>query len=330
MRRMYDGVWENAKRFTSSTYHLPSSRPAHAIFDKPIKFFLPNAGKTGTSCPFLPKLLLTNVSDQTNLTMKKLLPLLFALLGAYSIAAQAPMCVRDSSIYKTDTLLSPAPYTAEFPNYNLNDACINNPYNQSVTVNVPTSFQGIPITSVSIATSGAITDLPIGITYACDPPNCTFAAGSLGCIVLYGTPTNANMAPDTFDLGINATVNTAFGGIPVTFPGTLAPGSHYYLALKSAACLVGIYDRGNQFTMLKNVPNPFGNQTIITAESLVASDFQFEVFDLLGQRVYTQTLRLEVGRNEFTFEAGELANGSYFYTLSNRDGKSTRHMIISK
>ena len=262
--------------------------------------------------------------------MKKVLPLLFALLGAYFVDAQAPICVRDSSIYQTDTRLSPAPYTPAKPDYNLNDACINKPYNQSVTVNVPNDFMGIPITHVTIATSGAISDLPIGLTYACDPSNCNFAAGSLGCIVLYGTPDTANMAPDTFDLGIMAIVHTAFGGIPVTFPGTLAPGSHYYLALKTEACLVGTYDRGKQFTMLKNAPNPFGNQTIITAESLVASDFQFEVFDLLGQRVYTQTLRLETGRNEFTFEAGELANGSYFYTLSNRDGKSTRHMVISR
>ena len=262
--------------------------------------------------------------------MKKVLPLLFAILGAYSIAAQAPLCVRDSIIYQTDSLLWPLPYTTDAPDYNLNDACIDQPYNQSVTVNVPSSFNGLPITKATIAPTGAISNLPIGLTYACDPPNCEFAAGSLGCIVLYGTPTNANMAPDTFDLEITANVFVFGQPVEVKFPGIAAPGSHYYLTLKNAACLVGNYDQGNQFTMLKNVPNPFGSQTLITAESLVASDFQFEVFDLLGQRVYTQTLRLEVGRNEFTFEAGKLSSGSYYYTLSNRDGKSTRHMIISK
>lgn len=262
--------------------------------------------------------------------MKRTLPLLFALLCALSIAAQAPLCVRDSSVIASGELLAPAPYTPEEPFYNLNDACIDNPYNQSVTINVPTTFQGIPITSVSIATTGAISDLPAGLTYACDPPNCTFPAGTLGCIVLYGTPTSANMAPDTFDLGITANVNTPFGGIPVQFPGTLAPESHYYLALKSSACLVGTYDMGEQFTLLKNAPNPFDSQTLITAESLVAGDFQFEVFNLLGLRVHTQTLRLDIGRNEFTFEAGELANGAYFYTLGNRDGKAARQLVIAR
>lgn len=262
--------------------------------------------------------------------MKRTLPLLVALLCALSIAAQAPVCMRDSSIIATGALLSPAPYTPDAPFYNLNDACIDHAYNQSVTVNVPTTFQNFPLISVTIATMGAITDLPIGITYACDPPNCTFTAGSLGCIVLYGTPTSANIAPDTFDLGINATVNTAFGGIPLTFPGQVAPGSHYYLALKTPACLVGNYDLGNQFSLLKNAPNPFSDQTVITAESQVSGEFQFEVFDLLGQRVYQQTLRLEIGRNEFTFEAGELANGAYFYTLGNRDGKAARRIIIAR
>ncbi len=262
--------------------------------------------------------------------MKKTLSLLCALFCALTIAAQPPICKRDSNLILTGKLLSPAPFSPDSPYYNLNEACIDHFYNQSVTVNVPTSFQGIPVTNVSIATTGAISDMPVGLTYACDPPNCVFLASSLGCILLYGTPTNANMAPDTFDLGITASVLTPFGPISVTFPGQVAPGSHYYLLLKTQACLVGNYDLGNQFTLLNNVPNPFGNETLIAAESLVAGDFQFEVFDLLGQRVYAQTLRLEIGRNEFTFDAGNLSNGSYFYTLSNRDGKAARRMVISE
>ena len=255
--------------------------------------------------------------------------MLFALFCALSVAAQ-PICVRDSSIIASGELLAPAPYTPAEPNYNLNDACIDNPYNQSVTINVPTTFSNFPIINVSIATTGAISDLPVGITYACDPPSCVFPAGSLGCIVLFGTPTNANIAPDTFDLGITAMVTTPIGGLPVEFPGTLAPESNYFLALKSSACLVGTYEAGNQFTLLKNSPNPFTNQTLITAESLIRGGFQFEVFDMLGQRVHTQTIPLEVGRNEFTFDAGRLSSGTYIYTLSNATGKIANRLLIGK
>lgn len=265
--------------------------------------------------------------------MKKTLPLLFALLCALSVAAQAPVCMRDSSILQTGELLSPAPWDTADMEYNLNDACINKPYNQSVTVNVPPDFQGLPIINVTVATTGAVQNLPAGVTYACDPPNCVFNANSLGCIVLYGTPTPANPAPDTLDLGIVVTVNTALGAIPLTFPNTGLPNTpeqHYYLAVKTEECLVGNYERGNQFTLLKNTPNPFSAQTLITAESLVAGDFQFEVFDLLGQRVHAETIRLEIGRNEFNFDADQLANGAYIYTLSNRDGKAARRMVVAR
>ena len=41
------------------------------------------------------------------------------------------------------------------------------------------------------------------------------------------------------------------------------------------------------------------------------------------------TLRGPAG-NEFTFEAGNLSNGSYFYTLSNKNGKAVRQMVIAR
>ena len=261
--------------------------------------------------------------------MKRTLFLLCALYGL-NLNAQVPTCVRDSSIIASGALLSPAPYSPSAPYYNLNDACIDHFYTQSVTVNVPDNFQSIPVTKVSIATTGAISDMPVGLTYACDPPNCEFPAKSLGCIVLYGTPTSANAAPDTFDLGITATVYTALGPIQLQFPGQVAPGSHYYLALKTADCLAGTYDAGNQLSMLANAPNPFTGQTQISAESLVSGDFQFVVYDMLGHRVHTQTLRITVGHNDFTFDAGSLPRGTYYYTLGNNNGVATRRLVIGE
>jgi len=265
--------------------------------------------------------------------MKSTLSLLCATLCAFSLAAQAPNCVRDSSILLTGALFSPAPWDTTTKQYNLNVATIGQPYNQSVTINIPLAFENIPLINVSVATTGAVTNLPVGLTYACDPPNCVFPAGSLACIVIYGTPTDANMAPDTFDLGISTIVKTILFDLPLNFPNTGLPNQpelHYYLVLKGEQGQIGTYDVGSQFTALKNAPNPFSGQTLITAESLVAGEFQFEVFDLLGLRVHTQTLRLEVGLNEFTFEANNLPNGTYFYTLGNREGRAARRMVIAR
>lgn len=81
--------------------------------------------------------------------MKKVLPVLFAMILASVSFAQN--CVRDSSILQTGALLSPPYWDTLNKRYALADACINNPYNQSITVNVPLAFQNIPLSSVTIA-----------------------------------------------------------------------------------------------------------------------------------------------------------------------------------
>jgi hypothetical protein len=260
--------------------------------------------------------------------MKKTLSILFVL--AFAAMSFAQTCARDSSLIQSGALLSPAFWDEATMQYNLADACISHPYNQSVTVNVPLTYSGFQLLNVSVAATGAVSNLPIGVSYSCDPPNCVFAAGTLGCIRIFGTPTAANVAPDTLDLGITTTVNTLIGGIPLIFPGQLPGNNHYYLALKDAQCLVGTYDQNPSIGFVKNSPNPFSTETTITVESLVPGEYAFEVFDLVGQRVHTQAIQLDAGVNEFTFDGKNLANGSYFYSLGNRDGRVSRRLVIAR
>ena len=258
--------------------------------------------------------------------MKKTLLLLLCLLhGMAYLSAQA--CMRDSSIYQTDTLLSPATYTPQNMTYNLAQACIGQPYSQSVTFNVPAEYQGFALSSVAVATTGAVTNLPVGLGYSCDPPNCTFAANSLACLLITGTPTAANAAPDTFDLGISVDVNVSLGNFNLEFP---LGDDHYYMILQTAACPSGTHDLGGYVASVRNVPNPFTTLTQIEVGAYQAGDFRFEVFDLLGQRVYAEPIRLEAGLNKFSFDAGYLANGSYLYTISNAEGKVSRMMAIAR
>jgi hypothetical protein len=135
----------------------------------------------------------------------------------------------------------------------------------------------------------------------------------------------------TFDLGIQTILNTNIGiPIPLELPGELPGENHYYLALKDAQCLVGTYEQNTSIGLVKNAPNPFTNETTITVESLMPGDFQFEVFDILGQRVHARVVSLDAGINEFTFDGGQLPNGSYFYNIGNRDGKVSRRLVIGR
>jgi len=268
--------------------------------------------------------------------MKKTVLLLCIIAWAATQNAQAQNCVRDSSVLLYDTVFfAPAPYTVDHPVYGLAPACIGQVYAQSISIEVPPVFViadiTLSLTNVSIATSGAISGLPSGITYLCDPPNCVFNANTLGCILLYGTPNNPAQAPDTTDLVIEATISTSVGPFPSFFPDAITPGSNYYFVLAQAGnCIVGAYDLNNQISSVKNSPNPFSDATNISLVSKVTAEFNFEVFDVLGRNLYAQTVNFVEGENKFTFEAGNLPNGSYYYLISNAESKVSRLMMIAR
>jgi len=266
--------------------------------------------------------------------MKKAL-LLFALLfAAVFNQVSAQICVRDSNLLMSGDLLSPAPYSPDSPFYNLKVACINEPYEQSVTVLVPDSFnlQGNMVKVVSVTLPpNAVTGLPTGLTYTCDPSNCTFFPKVLSCILLHGTPASSNM-PDTFTLGIKANVTISVSGIPltvnVTFPGDVAPGNYYYLILKpQGQCVSSSTDLNGPFSQVRALPNPTTGQTIIEAASTQAGTFLFEVFDLFGRQLHSEKVQLYEGENKFPFDASGLPNGAYLYTLGNAEGKAVRRMV---
>lgn len=265
--------------------------------------------------------------------MKKAL-LLLVLVASFLNQISAQVCVRDSNLLLIGDLLSPAPYSPDSPFYNLKTACINEPYQQSVTVLVPDSFslQGnmVKITNVTLPPN-AVKGLPTGLTYSCDPANCTFLPLTLGCILLYGTPTSANI-PDTFTLGITAKVTISLSGIPftvdVTFPGDVAPGNFYYLILKNQGeCVSSDSELDGPFSQVRALPNPTTGHTIIEAQSTQTGTFLFEVFDLLGKQLHSEKVLLYEGENKFTFDASSLPTGTYLYTLGNAEGKAVRRMV---
>lgn len=262
---------------------------------------------------------------------KHLLLLCIAGLMLTNASVFAQTCQRDSNLLNTKQLLSPAPYSPDSPFYNLKPACINEPYDQSVTVFVPDTFMylgfKIPIQSVSIALTGAISNLPTGLTYSCDPPNCTFNALSLGCILLYGTPSPANN-PDTFDLGISVRVRTLVGEVPLVLPRDIDPTYHYYLILRpQGQCQVSTFDPDGPFSTLQILPNPTSGQTYIQAVSTRGGIFWVEVFDVYGQLAQRQQVLLLEGENRLDLDVSALSSGAYFIVLRDENTRAVRRLI---
>ena len=134
--------------------------------------------------------------------------------------------------------LWPTPWTPQNPSFNLPPACINQPYSQWIRIDVGETWElqglSLPVNAYSLPTSDGIRNLPVGVTYTCQPPNCYFPQRTTYCVHLQGTPTAANSVGDTLDMVIKGSVHTVALPIPVDVPGDLRPGAHYYIPVQAA------------------------------------------------------------------------------------------------
>jgi|GEM_PF-658323 len=250
------------------------------------------------------------------------------LLGLLTIGiGNAQTCSVDSNILNyPGALLSPATYSPDSPFYNLEVACIGQPYSQSITLNVPATYLGFPLDSVVIPKVGGIMNFPVGLTYNCNPPSCNFPQSSLGCVFLYGTPTVDNPPVDTFDLMISATIYSIFS-LPVSLPGGLAPNLHYYLIVD---CTQSAFELGRgSIGSLSVSPNPASSGLVNLKMDVLESDrYQLQVFDPLGQLQIQETHDLVAGENTASLNLSRLSSGQYHLVLLNAKGGVTQRLVV--
>lgn len=85
------------------------------------------------------------------------------------------------------------------------------------------------------------------------------------------------------------------------------------------------------FSLDQNYPNPFNPGTVIRFALSSSGPTTLEVFNLVGQRVATLvSTSLPAGKYEYTFDAGGLASGIYFYKLQSGSQVATRKMLLMK
>jgi hypothetical protein len=82
------------------------------------------------------------------------------------------------------------------------------------------------------------------------------------------------------------------------------------------------------YTVFQNQPNPFIDITVIRFELPRSTDLQMDVFNSTGALVRSIKGQYGKGMQEIRFEKGNLAPGTYFYTLKTEDFVATKSMVI--
>jgi Secretion system C-terminal sorting domain len=268
--------------------------------------------------------------------MSKLLHIIIGCFFVSALAAQTPACV-PNQLYKDSIAgVYPLPYDAMLnPSGGIpKPACIGKPYEFAFTIKVSDTIkyagQNIPLDSVKMATTGAITGLPVGITYACNPPNCTFLKKTMGCALLKGTTTSP--AGD-YDLVITVKAYVAlFGGVDISFPGAISSGKYTLkvVAATNAACATSSIFSADEIATMSASPNPTSLSTTINIESAQTGLFNFAVYNTMGQSVFSTPLSIQTGINSLTLSTEDLPNGVYIYKLSKDNKVLSNKFVVSK
>ncbi len=276
--------------------------------------------------------------------MKNVVQHLFAtaiLCVFTAFQANAQACTPNPQYRDSTVGVYPSPVTASNPNGGINKpACIGKAYSFTFTVKISDTITvplvgKIPLDSLTITTTGAVTGMPTGLTYACSPANCVFKKNTTGCIILQGTPATTNtvksyplvIAGKAFSSAISFLYPNGYGA---TFPGDLFPGSYdlKLLAANDPACLSATNDL-TEVSHFTASPNPTNGKTIITIESSVSGNFEFTLTNLMGQRLETRPLSIQAGTSAFQFDASKLPNGIYIYALSKGARVVSNKLIVN-
>ncbi|PCJ89117.1 MAG: hypothetical protein COA57_02575 [Flavobacteriales bacterium] len=254
---------------------------------------------------------------------KLLFASLFIVIATFSIAQ---VCTPDPTYVNAGS-------TGIYPTSTegIDSGTVGMAYTQTFTVIVPldTTIDVPPIGPVSGTvnhiTLENVTGLPTGITYTCDNTPCQWQGDSVGCFVLSGTPSQSGTFSVALEVSANVTALGQTSDIPAQTWDT------YTLVILDTGGTSGIIlNKGNEFKLLQNQPNPFAESTQIKFNVATSSNLKLKIYNLLGEEVHAKTIASKAGLNTIDFSRNHLKNGLYFYALSNGITTLTNRMVISE
>lgn len=249
--------------------------------------------------------------------MKKLL-LVFTTIGSFLISDSFAQCTANVSCIPPTKTYGICPDSAT----GMAQGIVGVPYTQVMSMMVPANGAdfGYPTATITSIDIISVDSLAPGLTYVCNPSNCSFPGNSNRCILISGTPTQVW----NHQVIVNAMAHATIFGFPASLPQT----NKQYRSIVVSPLGIESLDP-SKFEVTQNNPNPFDFKTEIQFSSTKAENIDFKVFNMLGAIVYSKTINAEKGMNTIELDASNFPSGIYVYSVKNGDKTITKRMIVS-
>lgn len=223
------------------------------------------------------------------------------------------------------------------------------PYVQNITVKVPKdtvqSIIRICFTRFELFTPPGITNynLPPGLMFGSSTaalsngtvnaaPSLKFPGNANNCASIYGTPTLAGtytlqMQVDAYGSPISA--SSSCPANPTVSNGSKVSGQTLKYYIINIAPAVGVQElKNDRMSLSQNFPNPSSLTTDITFYVEGQDDATISIYNMLGDMVFSQTVKTTIGENKVTINSSELAGGTYMYSLKYKNAITTKRMMV--
>jgi aminopeptidase N len=125
---------------------------------------------------------------------------------------------------------------------------------------------------------------------------------------------------------INDSINNLQATLDIGFAAdsVLIDPSQYLVSANDTAIKISAIATKN---LIQVYPNPFSNQIFISVKNPADPFLQFQLFNVLGQKIISTTLNLSGADETFTLPVGSLANGVYFVRMEGNTTKFEQKMV---
>lgn len=243
-------------------------------------------------------------------------------------------------------------YNADSSVVSLPEATVGMAYSQTLEIAASDTFtrviNGVSYDLVFVTATLNGLSLPSGMVKSCEPPTCVLDANNYAQLTLSGVPVSSGIysMDITASLTIRApSVSSANFTIPIPYDGSISILNDFLqndysiingflptFSLDIVASTVGVEEL-NQTSLshLVLAPNPTSDVALFTFYSQYTDDLIFQVFDILGNLVFTEPISVAAdSEKRINMNTSSFVEGVYIYKLSSPSSKFTGRMVINK